>query len=71
MDSGQTGKLNEFAIDALLGIIGGGEELLPILDSDTGEDIEYEDDETRLSYITPLDEILTSEDGEPLECILE
>lgn len=52
-------------------MIAGGEEMLPSLDPNSGEEVDYEDEEARFGYIYPLDEILTSDNSEPIEYIID
>ena len=51
LDPRETGRLNEFTLDALCGMIAGSETTLPQLNASNGEDLELLTEEELLSYI--------------------
>jgi hypothetical protein len=44
----------EFGIDAHISMIGGGADLLHLLDAETGEEVDQETDEIRAEYLSPI-----------------
>ncbi|KRX04110.1 Armadillo-type fold [Pseudocohnilembus persalinus] len=73
MDPTKSGRISELALDALLGLISGDPDQAPVpmLDSETGEEILYETEEMKLEYLKPLDQVLSLNEYAPFNAIIK